>query len=120
VRIELSPAARASARRYMADQAGMRAIGAAVASLADNPLPADGFHAGEYHRLRVGRLAAGRLRERAEQQSWLQLGRPNRSRVGLARDPPRAGRLGEVGVPVLHRCRRTRRIQRRPDRMFRK
>jgi hypothetical protein len=26
----------------------------AVAALAGNPLPADGFHAGEYHRLRVG------------------------------------------------------------------
>jgi mRNA-degrading endonuclease RelE of RelBE toxin-antitoxin system len=52
--IEWSPAARASARRYMADQDGMRAIGAAVASLADDPLPAEGFHAGEYHRLRVG------------------------------------------------------------------
>jgi mRNA-degrading endonuclease RelE of RelBE toxin-antitoxin system len=46
--------ARASARRLMADQAGMRAIDVAVAALADNPLPADGFHAREYHRLRVG------------------------------------------------------------------
>jgi mRNA interferase RelE/StbE len=45
--------ARASARRFMADQDGMRAIGAAVAALADDPLPAEGFHAGEYHRLRV-------------------------------------------------------------------
>lgn len=47
--------AQASARRFMADQNGMRAIGAAVAALAGNPLPANGFHAGEYHRLRVGR-----------------------------------------------------------------
>ena len=39
----------------MADQAGMRAIGATVAALTANPLPDDGFHAGEYHRLRVGR-----------------------------------------------------------------
>jgi len=46
--------ARASARRFMADQAGMRAIGAAVAALAKDPLPADGFHAGDYHRLRIG------------------------------------------------------------------
>jgi mRNA-degrading endonuclease RelE of RelBE toxin-antitoxin system len=38
----------------MADQDGMRAIGAAVAALAKDPLPVDGFHAGEYHRLRVG------------------------------------------------------------------
>jgi hypothetical protein len=37
----------------MADQGGMRAIGAAVAALAADPLPAEGFHAGEYHRLRV-------------------------------------------------------------------
>lgn len=46
--------ARASARRYMADQDGMRAIGAAVEALADDPLSGTGFHAGEYHRLRVG------------------------------------------------------------------
>jgi hypothetical protein len=46
--------ARASARRFMADQAGMRAIGVAVAALAEDPVPAEGFHAGEYHRLRVG------------------------------------------------------------------
>jgi mRNA-degrading endonuclease RelE of RelBE toxin-antitoxin system len=37
----------------MADQGGMRAIGAAVAALAEDPFPAEGFHAGEY-RLRVG------------------------------------------------------------------
>jgi mRNA-degrading endonuclease RelE of RelBE toxin-antitoxin system len=54
VRIEWSPAARASARRFMADQVGLRAIGAAVAALAEDPFPAEGFHAGEYHRLRVG------------------------------------------------------------------
>jgi len=54
VKIEWSPAARASARRYMVDQAGMRAIGAAVARLAEDPYPAEGFHRGEYHRLRVG------------------------------------------------------------------
>jgi ParE-like toxin of type II ParDE toxin-antitoxin system len=38
----------------MADQLGMRAVGAAVAALATDPLPGDGFHAREYHRLRVG------------------------------------------------------------------
>jgi mRNA-degrading endonuclease RelE of RelBE toxin-antitoxin system len=54
VTIEWSPAALASARRFMADQGGMRAIGAAVAALAEDPFPAEGFHAGEYHRLRVG------------------------------------------------------------------
>jgi hypothetical protein len=37
VRIEWSPAALASARRFMADQGGMRAIGAAVAALAEDP-----------------------------------------------------------------------------------
>jgi mRNA-degrading endonuclease RelE of RelBE toxin-antitoxin system len=54
VRIEWSPAARASARRYMHDQGGMRAVAAAVGRLADDPYPAEGFHRGRYHRLRVG------------------------------------------------------------------
>jgi mRNA-degrading endonuclease RelE of RelBE toxin-antitoxin system len=56
VRIEWSPAARASARRYMEDQDGMRAIGAAVAALVLEPYPLEGFHEGEYHRLRAGRF----------------------------------------------------------------
>jgi mRNA-degrading endonuclease RelE of RelBE toxin-antitoxin system len=38
----------------MADQVGMRAIGIAVAALADDPYPPEAFHRGEYHRLRVG------------------------------------------------------------------
>jgi len=38
----------------MHDQEGMRAIGAAVAALAGDPYPAEGFHRGRYHRLRVG------------------------------------------------------------------
>jgi hypothetical protein len=46
--------ARDSARRFMADQEGMRAIGAAVADLRAEPYPAEAFHAGEYHRLRAG------------------------------------------------------------------
>ena len=54
MRIEWSPAARASARRFMYDQAGLRAIGAAVGRLADDPYPAEAFHRGGYHRLRVG------------------------------------------------------------------
>jgi mRNA-degrading endonuclease RelE of RelBE toxin-antitoxin system len=54
VKIEWSPAARASARRYMNDQDGMRAIGAAVIRLAENPYPPEAFHRGDYHRLRVG------------------------------------------------------------------
>ncbi len=52
--IEWSPAARASARRYLADQDGMRAVGAAVARLAADPYPPESFHRGEYHRLRAG------------------------------------------------------------------
>ena len=54
MKIEWSPAARASARRYLADQDGMRAIGTAVAELAGNPYPPDAFHRGDYQRLRVG------------------------------------------------------------------
>jgi mRNA-degrading endonuclease RelE of RelBE toxin-antitoxin system len=38
----------------MRDQVGMREITAAVASLADDPYPAAGFHRGRYHRLRIG------------------------------------------------------------------
>jgi mRNA-degrading endonuclease RelE of RelBE toxin-antitoxin system len=40
----------------MADQDGMRAIGAAVAGLVLDPYPPESFHRGEYHRLRVGRF----------------------------------------------------------------
>lgn len=56
MRIEWTPAATASARRYMHDQDGMRAIGTAVAALAEDPYPPppEGFHRGRYHRLRVG------------------------------------------------------------------
>ena len=32
----------------------MRAIGVAVAALVGDPYPAEAFHRGEYHRLRVG------------------------------------------------------------------
>jgi len=39
----------------MHDQDGMRAIGAAVAGLAEDSLPAGGFYRGRYHRLRVDR-----------------------------------------------------------------
>jgi mRNA-degrading endonuclease RelE of RelBE toxin-antitoxin system len=54
VRIEWSPTAIMLARRHAADQEGMHAVGAAIARLADDPYPADAFHRGEYHRLRVG------------------------------------------------------------------
>ena len=53
MKIEWTPTARASARRY-ADQDGMRAIGIAIASLADHPYPPEAFHRGDYHRMRVG------------------------------------------------------------------
>lgn len=38
----------------MRDQDGMHAITAAVASLAKDPYPAERFHRGDWHRLRVG------------------------------------------------------------------
>jgi mRNA-degrading endonuclease RelE of RelBE toxin-antitoxin system len=38
----------------MADQDGMRAIGAAISQLADDPYPPEAFHRGGYHRLRAG------------------------------------------------------------------
>ncbi len=38
----------------MSDQDGMRAIGTAVAALAEDPYPPEAFHRGDYHRLRVG------------------------------------------------------------------
>jgi mRNA interferase RelE/StbE len=56
VSIEWTPAAVASARRYIRDQDGMRAITAAITALADDPYPPppEGFHRGQYHRLKVG------------------------------------------------------------------
>lgn len=42
-----------SARRFMGDQSGIRAINQAVATLAD-PEPPDAFVRGSYRRLRVG------------------------------------------------------------------
>jgi len=39
----------------MEDQDGMRAIGVAVARLAEDPCPPEAFHRGGYQRLRVGR-----------------------------------------------------------------
>ena len=55
MKIRWSPTATALARRYLRDQDGMRAIGVAVAALADDPYPPQGFHRGRYHRFRVGR-----------------------------------------------------------------
>jgi len=54
VRVEWLPTARASARRYLTDQAGMRAIGTAVAQLPADPYPPEAFRWGEVLRLRVG------------------------------------------------------------------
>ena len=53
--IEWTPTAVASARRYMHDQDGLRAVGAAIAALAEDPYPPppDGCHRGRYHRLRA-------------------------------------------------------------------
>lgn len=48
MRIEWSDAAIASARRFIRDQEGL-----AILALADDPYPAEAFHAGAYHRLRV-------------------------------------------------------------------
>ena len=56
MKIEWSPAARSSARRYLEDQDGMRQIGSAVAALCEDPYPPEAFHRGDYHRLRVGRF----------------------------------------------------------------
>jgi mRNA-degrading endonuclease RelE of RelBE toxin-antitoxin system len=38
----------------MHDQDGTRAVVAAISALAGDPCPAEGFHRGRYHRLRVG------------------------------------------------------------------
>ena len=56
MRIEWTPVGVASARRFMRDQEGLRAVGAAVAALAEEPYPPPpaGFHRGRYHRLRAG------------------------------------------------------------------
>lgn len=56
MKIEWSPAARASARGYLADQDGIRSMGAAVAALAADPYLPEAFHRGDYHRLHVGRF----------------------------------------------------------------
>jgi ParE toxin of type II toxin-antitoxin system, parDE len=55
VKIRWTPAAVALTRPYLRDQDGMRAVGVAVAALAVDPYPPEGFHRGRYHRLRVGR-----------------------------------------------------------------
>ena len=54
MKIEWSPAARASARRYLHDQDGMHAIGAAVSAQAVDPNPPSALIRGDYRRLRVG------------------------------------------------------------------
>jgi mRNA interferase RelE/StbE len=47
-------AALTSARRFMADQTGMRDVNRAIAALAEDPEPPDAFVRGSYRRLRVG------------------------------------------------------------------
>jgi len=43
-----------SARRFMADQAGMRQVNRAIAALAEDAEPPDAFVRGSYRRLRAG------------------------------------------------------------------
>ena len=54
MRIEWSPVACASARRYLPDQDGMREMARAVTALADDPSPPEAFIRGDYRRLKVG------------------------------------------------------------------
>jgi mRNA interferase RelE/StbE len=55
-RVEWRPEALRSARRFMNDQAGIRAVNAAIAALTQDPEPPGVFAYGsEYRRLRVGR-----------------------------------------------------------------
>lgn len=55
MRTEWRTAALKSARRYLADQDGMRAVNAAISALAADPDPPESFpYGGEYRRLRVG------------------------------------------------------------------
>lgn len=56
MRVRWEDGAKASARRYMRDQAGILPVFAAIDALASDPFPPppDGVHHGEYHRLRVG------------------------------------------------------------------
>jgi hypothetical protein len=46
MRVEWSDAGRVSARRFMRDQDGLRAVGLAVLGLADDPYPVEAFHRG--------------------------------------------------------------------------
>jgi len=55
VTIDWTPAALASAARFMSDQVGMRAINAAILGLLADPEPPEAFIRGGYRRLRVGR-----------------------------------------------------------------
>lgn len=63
MRVEWRHDAVASARRFLDDQAGLRAVNAAVAGLAGNPDPPEAFIRGQYRRLRV---AAYRVMYEAE------------------------------------------------------
>jgi mRNA interferase RelE/StbE len=54
VKIVWRHGALASARRYMADQAGMRTVNEAIAALASDAEPPEVFVRGSYRRLRVG------------------------------------------------------------------
>lgn len=54
MRVEWRSQALRSARRFMTDQAGMRAVNAAVGALTRDPDPPEAFIRGIYRRLRVG------------------------------------------------------------------
>lgn len=55
MRVEWRDIAKATAARFIADQAGMRALNEAVSGLARDPEPAEAVVHGAYRRLRVGR-----------------------------------------------------------------
>lgn len=59
MKVEWSSTARETSIRYLDDQDGMRAIVAAVVSLAEEPAPTEAFVRGEYRRLRVGPYRIG-------------------------------------------------------------
>jgi hypothetical protein len=49
------PGSKSDGVPFHAGPDGVRALGEAVGRLVDDPGPAEGFHGGRYHRVRVGR-----------------------------------------------------------------
>jgi hypothetical protein len=89
MRIEWSDAGRVSARRFMRDQDGLRAVGLAVA---DDPYPAEAFHRGTYHRP-SRQLQDPVLRRRRRHHH-------RASRPGHLTKPP-GGRIPTRGGPLI-------------------